>query len=111
MNKSIVIYHADCLDGLGSAWAAYQQFGDSARYVPATYGDPFPKFDTGDTIYILDFSYSPDVIDEAASKAEKILLLDHHQTAISEYDTYLINHTLPANATVRFSQEFSGCVM
>jgi nanoRNase/pAp phosphatase (c-di-AMP/oligoRNAs hydrolase) len=59
----------------------------------------------------LDFSYPPGVIAEAGRKAERILLLDHHQTALSEYDTYLINHSLPANVTVRFSQEFSGCVM
>jgi nanoRNase/pAp phosphatase (c-di-AMP/oligoRNAs hydrolase) len=111
MSKQIVIYHADCLDGLGSAWVAYRQFHDSARYVPARYGDPFPDLDIGDTIFILDFSYPPDVMAAAGGKAEKILLLDHHQTALSEYDTYLINHSLPANVTARFSQEFSGCVM
>ena len=30
----VVIYHAHCQDGFGSAYAAYQKFGDTATYIP-----------------------------------------------------------------------------
>jgi hypothetical protein len=52
----LVIYHADCLDGLGSAWAAFCKFGHNARYFAARFGDKFQRFNKGSDIYILDCS-------------------------------------------------------
>ena len=30
----VIIYHTDCRDGFGAAWAAWKKFGDSATYIP-----------------------------------------------------------------------------
>lgn len=107
----IVIYHADCLDGLGAAWVAFRKFAKQARYIPARYGDPLPNIQAGDSVYILDYSFPPEVLFEAASRAESITLLDHHQTAIKAYDGYLKKNSLPDNFKLIFSNELSGCVL
>ena len=33
-----VLYHADCPDGFGGAYAAWKKFGDTAEYIPVKYG-------------------------------------------------------------------------
>ena len=32
--KPLVIYHANCADGFGAAFAAWRKLGDEAEYVP-----------------------------------------------------------------------------
>jgi len=40
VNKEIVVlYHANCLDGFGAAYAAWKKFGDTADYIPVQYGE------------------------------------------------------------------------
>ena len=72
--KPLVIYHADCTDGYGSAFAAWLKFGDEAEYLPMQYGQvktvaemnsvlstagiPFGEGE----VYILDFSLPKDVM-------------------------------------------------
>ena len=45
-----VIYHADCIDGFGAAYAAWRKFGDAARYLPMHHGDPWQPEDFADHI-------------------------------------------------------------
>ena len=34
----LIIYHDNCADGFGAAWAAYKKFGaDGAEYLPMNY--------------------------------------------------------------------------
>lgn len=40
-----VLYHAHCNDGLGAAFAAYKKFGESAEYIPVSYGKGLPEMD------------------------------------------------------------------
>ncbi|MBK8773051.1 MAG: hypothetical protein IPM06_21840 [Rhizobiales bacterium] len=37
--KPLVIYHANCADGFGAAFAAWLRLGDSADYVACRYGE------------------------------------------------------------------------
>ena len=39
MTDSLILYHADCDDGFGAAYAAWLSLGDSAEYQPVYYGD------------------------------------------------------------------------
>lgn len=79
MNE-LVIYHANCLDGLGAAYAAYTVFGENAKYVPAHYGNEPPDV-AGKDVTIVDFSYPREVLIEMYNKANSILVIDHHKTA------------------------------
>ena len=76
----LVIYHANCPDGFGAAWAAWKLLGDRAQYLPASYGDPIPNV-TGKNVAILDFSYSRYDIKKMIEKANSLIVLDHHKTA------------------------------
>lgn len=75
VNKNkLVLYHANCNDGWVAALQAYNVLGDEADYKAMHYGDLIP--DGYDTIYMLDYSHWP--LPECA----KVVVLDHHKTAI-----------------------------
>ncbi|HEY8097879.1 MAG TPA: DHHA1 domain-containing protein [Methylobacter sp.] len=110
-NETLVIYHADCLDGLGAAWSAFCKFGDQARYIPARYGDAIPDFEPGAVLYIVDFSYSPQLMVDAAAKAGRIILIDHHMTALEQCDAFFKVQRPPENLSINFDMSRSGCVL
>jgi hypothetical protein len=131
--ETLVIYHADCLDGLGAAWSAFCKLGDYARYIPARHGDEFPAFEAGATIYILDFSYPPEQLLVAAGRAGQITLIDHHITAMEQCEAFFHGsfpadlsaskpheilpasesnaQPLPENLALHFDMTRSGCVL
>ncbi|MDI1231785.1 MAG: DHH family phosphoesterase [Methylobacter sp.] len=110
-NETLVIYHADCLDGLGAAWSAFCQLGSQVRYIPASHGDTIPDFEQGAILYILDFSYPPQLLVDAAAKAGQIILIDHHITAMEQCDDFFKSQPLPENLSVNFDMSRSGCVL
>ena len=88
--KPIVIYHANCTDGFGAAYAAWRALGDDVEYIDAHYGeldDPATleeRFgsDIGQRdVYILDFSLKRPAMDWLFDKAQRVVWLDHHKTA------------------------------
>jgi oligoribonuclease NrnB/cAMP/cGMP phosphodiesterase (DHH superfamily) len=76
----IVLYHAECLDGFGAAWAIWKKF-PSATYTPVKHGLPPPSGLAGKKIVIVDFSYPRPVLEALAKDAASLLVLDHHVTA------------------------------
>ncbi|MDH5527248.1 MAG: DHHA1 domain-containing protein [Nitrospirota bacterium] len=76
----LILYHDDCIDGFGAAWAAWRRFGDAAEYRPVTHGNPPPDV-TGKAVTILDFSYRRDVLLDMAERAASLRVVDHHKTA------------------------------
>ena len=84
--KPLVIYHANCTDGFGAAFAAWLKLGDEAEYLPMEYGKDYSKsentFELDErNIYVLDFSFPRDVMDLLFSRAKHVVWLDHHKTA------------------------------
>ncbi len=75
-----ILYHADCIDGFGAAWAAWCRLGDAAEYVPVVHGNPPPEV-TGRHVTIVDFSYPRELLLELADKAASLQVVDHHKTA------------------------------
>lgn len=83
--KPLVIYHANCTDGFGAAFAAWKKLGDDAEYMPQNYGEASPdmwaeKCRDRD-VYILDFSFPKLVMDHIFKAANRVVWLDHHKTA------------------------------
>lgn len=84
-----VLYHANCMDGIGAAYVAHKYFSEQdeiqeVKYYPVQYGQPFPeniKFCPSTKIYILDFSYGRDILDDIYAKVGMLVVLDHHKTA------------------------------
>lgn len=81
MRYPLVLFHGDCMDGFGSAWAAHELFGDGAEYVPAVYGRGELPDVAGRDVLILDYSYPRAVLLNMTARARSLVLLDHHKTA------------------------------
>lgn len=86
-----VIYHADCADGFGAAWAAWRALRDglspeTLRFHAAKYSDAPPAIAAGDVVYVLDFSYPRHEVERLIDTAGSFLLLDHHATAAQALD-------------------------
>lgn len=77
------IYHGNCQDGFGAAWAVRRLFGDGCEYLPAFYGKEPPDV-SGCHVIMVDFSYKRPVLEAMSEKAESILILDHHASAERE---------------------------
>lgn len=96
--KPLVIYHADCADGFGAAFAAWLKFGEWAEYLPMQYGkidydsdgffnlceheaDNPAVYVNNREVYILDFSFPRQVMESLFPRTKKVVWLDHHKTA------------------------------
>lgn len=82
--KKQIIYHENCHDGFCAAWLCHLVWPD-AEFIAANYGHQPPDV-TGNDVLILDFSWPRDAMLDMASKATKISLLDHHETARKNLD-------------------------
>jgi oligoribonuclease NrnB/cAMP/cGMP phosphodiesterase (DHH superfamily) len=76
----IVLYHADCSDGFGAAWALWKKF-PSAEFKAVKHGYPPPVDLEGRHIVMVDFSYNRPTLETMAQQAASLLVLDHHVTA------------------------------
>ncbi len=90
MSPTTVFFHADCLDGFGSAYAAWRHFGDQATYRPLHHGDAWNLDDiAGHDVYILDFSFPPAQLAAMAALAKSVVQLDHHASALAACASWL----------------------
>ena len=84
----ICIYHANCLDGFGAAWAVWKRWGNAVQYVPAQYGHTLNVDVTDKQVLFVDFSLS--AAELMAMPATSIVVLDHHQTAEEELKRFCL---------------------
>lgn len=81
-SEILCIYHGNCADGFGAAWAMRHHMPKAnIKFIPATYGDEPPDVKNR-IVYILDFSYKREVIAKMLTEAATFLLLDHHKSAM-----------------------------
>jgi oligoribonuclease NrnB/cAMP/cGMP phosphodiesterase (DHH superfamily) len=98
---NLVIYHANCTDGFGAAYAAWKLLGDRAEYHAAKYGESPPNA-SGKNVVIVDFSYDNATTKRMIEEANTLIVLDHHRTALVE---------LSDIPNVRFDMDKSGAVL
>jgi oligoribonuclease NrnB/cAMP/cGMP phosphodiesterase (DHH superfamily) len=87
--QPLVIYHGpSCPDGFASALAAWLFFDGHAQFLGLDHGDVRSLADlpdvTGRAVYILDFSFSSEIMREIDALAVKLVLLDHHKSAAEQ---------------------------
>ncbi|MCA9360671.1 hypothetical protein H6789_02535 [Candidatus Nomurabacteria bacterium] len=98
----VVIYHAQCRDGFGSAYAAWKKFGDNASYLPRKNQAELPAGLENKEIYILDYSFCKEILEQLISKNKSVLVIDHHKSSEESVTSF------PDNI---FDLEHSGAVL
>lgn len=80
MSRFLCIYHGNCADGFGAAYAVWR-WDSSVEFHAGVYGQPPPDV-AGKHVILVDFTYPLDVLRQMAKGAAKsITILDHHKTA------------------------------
>jgi oligoribonuclease NrnB/cAMP/cGMP phosphodiesterase (DHH superfamily) len=97
----VVLYHAECADGFGAAWAIWKRF-PKAAFLPVEHGAPPPSNLGRRHVVIVDFSYSRPILEKLAKEAGSLLVLDHHITAQKALDGFPF---------ARFEEKKSGAAM
>jgi len=82
----LVLYHGrSCPDGFASALAAWLYYDGKAEFLGLDHGDIKSVDDlptlSGRAVYILDFSFSPEILRGIEERATKLVMLDHHKSA------------------------------
>lgn len=85
----ICIYHGNCDDGFGAAWAIWKRWGNYVRYEPGVYGKPLPHA-AGRNVLFVDFSAKRPEMDLMAQHAKSIVIIDHHKTAEADLEPFKI---------------------
>ncbi|MHB8331045.1 MAG: DHH family phosphoesterase [Candidatus Dormibacteria bacterium] len=81
--RPLVIYHGDCPDGFGAAFAAWKLYGDGADYMPVSHGDSPPDM-RGRRAIVADFAYDRQTSLALFESAASLVILDHHRSAEGE---------------------------
>ena len=83
IKDTLVIYHKNCADGFGAAYACWLKFKDTADYAPLQYGFELSELPdvTGRVVYIVDFSLPREMFEAVISQARHVYWFDHHKTA------------------------------
>lgn len=96
--KIVIIYHGNCPDGFGGAWAAWKKFKGNAEYIGAEHQAPPPDGLIGREIYIIDFSYPVEIIEKLLRENERVTAIDHHVSAeksikLTREYSYALDHS------------------
>lgn len=119
----IVLYHDNCYDGFGAAWAIEQarrlsQSVSVIRYIPVQYNKPLPDEDYRcELLYIVDFSLPLDQLEQLSALADKIVIIDHHKSGQENLATVQKIHLsqdpmeLPYDVLAYFDMTQSGAML
>lgn len=92
--RPLVLYHGkSCPDGFAAALAAWLFYEGKAEFVGLDHGDTKSVADlpdlVGRAVYILDFSFSADILRAIEERAAKLVMLDHHKSAADLLDGFV----------------------
>ncbi|MEQ1888063.1 MAG: phosphohydrolase [Alphaproteobacteria bacterium] len=106
MIKPICIYHGNCADGFGAAWV-FKNYGDREYDFHAGVYQDAPPDCTGRDVYLVDFSYKRNVVEEILRVSTRVVLIDHHKTAIDDLAPLIETKQIEALTSL----EHSGAVL
>ena len=85
-----ILYHANCADGFSAYWVTQKALtlqGLPHSPIPGKYGTnpDFSELKHGDTLWIVDFSIQPELIQELLANGVAVIWIDHHVSAYNMY--------------------------
>ncbi len=84
----VCIYHGNCDDGFGAAWAIWRAWPE-CEFFAGFYGMELPDV-AGKNVLFVDFSAKRPVIDALAQTAKSIVIIDHHKTAEADLKPFSV---------------------
>lgn len=98
-HPNVVVYHGNCEDGFGGAFAAWKRWGSHGiEYLPFGYGQNTPvEALRGKDVLMVDFSFKRQAMKELAQIVRTMVVLDHHKTAQAELEPWTVRHHTPAS--------------
>ena len=107
-------YHAGCPDGFGAAWAVKQAWGGQGRFVSRGHDDMLDATGhRGEEVVFVDIAPRNDLLCELAENADRIVILDHHVTALEHYegDPSVENRIADCDHDIRYDLSHSGAML
>lgn len=86
-DKILCVYHGNCADGFGAAWVVRKRLGKDVDFYPGVYQNEPPDV-CGRVVVLVDFSYKRPVMERIAERAESVLIIDHHKSAIEDLEGF-----------------------
>lgn len=122
-SENVCIFHKNCVDGMASAWVAHKFFEGDIVLIAAEYhkrkelisvigeGPNGPIYEVderllGKDIYITDFSFTREETIELQRVANKVIVLDHHDTAVRNLQGLYDVDTTKCGATLTWEYFF-----
>jgi oligoribonuclease NrnB/cAMP/cGMP phosphodiesterase (DHH superfamily) len=107
MDYDVCIYHHNCPDGFGAAWAVRHALGDTLRFVPGISRAAVDPEDWRDlSILLVDYCWNRETIEAVASIARHITVIDHHDSAQRQLHGLRLG-----NLVTYFDMKHSGAVL
>lgn len=106
ISPTLCIYHGNCADGFGAAWAIRRRFGDKVRFYPGAHGKAAPECE-GEDVLLVDFAYPRAQLEAMAESARSVTVLDHHKTAENDLRPLLASGRIQGE----FDMDRSGAAM
>jgi len=113
--KVAVLRHSDA-DGFGAAYAIWKALKDTCEllFIPVQYGQKPPYEElltfTPDKLFIVDFSYSTELLTVLEELYPDITVIDHHKGALPNLQAWLpIKSVNPGAGSYFFDNDQSGC--
>lgn len=102
-----IIHHND-LDGCCSAHLVYKHLhcDKDITFIEVDYGRRVPEVNNGDDIWIVDFSFTPEIMEKWQDVASSVTWIDHHKSAVDKFATF---HKLISG--VRKDGDKSACAL
>jgi uncharacterized protein len=106
-SKIIILYHDQCIDGFGAAYAAWKYFGygEHIVYIPVKYGSIPPDI-SNSYVYIVDFSFSTAELELLSMNNIQVVVLDHHAGALQQ-----LQNVQAPNFIYEYAEDKSGAVL
>jgi len=83
MNQPLLcVYHGNCDDGFGAAWAVRHAHPDTEFYAGAHGGKVPWGLIRGRDVVFVDFCYPASIMKEVIDAAKSVLVLDHHKSTM-----------------------------
>lgn len=102
MSKPLCIYHRNCADGFGAAWVFKRWADREFDFHAGVYQDAPPDCE-GRDVYLVDFSYKRAVVEQIREKASRVVLIDHHKTAIEDLQPLIDSGAIEALIDIEHS--------